>query len=165
MGNCVRLALNHIVNTLMILQCSTICSNTQNPMPSLLVSSSSSQTPPQAVWKPVVTILKRPSGPASPSSSPVPSSGETFQEREKKYKEARDRIFAESSLPSEQKASTSTTTSNILRNPRGPDGEANGRGFGSRRGLSSAKETSEAQARVFASLDVSSSANDFGMKS
>ena len=85
-------------------------------------------------------ILKRPSN--SDSKSPTPpassSTSETIKEREARYQAARERIFRDengsgslpSQLTSEQREGQSsspaldTRTVSIVRNPRGPGGQA-----------------------------------------
>ncbi|KAF9467188.1 hypothetical protein BDZ94DRAFT_1249804 [Collybia nuda] len=133
-----------------------------NPMPSLVLSPSSTSTrtilsPPPGAFEPKMRILKRPSAPSSKPSTPPPSSAsaESLKEREARYQAARERIFGEESpregSPSpksprerkERKSSGSphhTPSVSVVRNPRGPSHNSaestNGtvaRGFGGRR--------------------------------
>lgn len=96
------------------------------PMPSLIVSSSSSAVPlPVEAFQPTMKILKRPkntlSEPAASQSSSA-NMAETLKEREAKYQAARDRIFGETK-------EKTTTAAAVIRNPKGPEGNS---GFKSR---------------------------------
>ncbi|KAG7442873.1 uncharacterized protein BT62DRAFT_935601 [Guyanagaster necrorhizus] len=102
------------------------------------VVSSSTPTPPAAAFQPVMRILKRPTNSTNSSVSSVPST-ESFSEREARYQAARERIFGNGEPLS------SSSSSAVVRNPRGPEEE---KGFTQRNG-----NTSQSQAPTLTRTD------------
>jgi hypothetical protein len=74
--------------------------------------SAGSSFPPELSFEPPVRILKRPkpAGPSSSSSSAGNNDRKTLQEREEKYRLARERIFGSSPSPSPSISSLSNRT-------------------------------------------------------
>ena len=141
--------------------------NTRAPMPNLVMAgsstSSAAMSPPPAAFQPVLRILKRPtatptsSSPNTPPSDSGTSNPNSYAAREARYQAARERIFGDSSSPSESSDKLSTTNGTgskkapvpvqIAREPKGPPTAQSGstspggrgqagdaRGFGARRG-------------------------------
>ncbi|KAG6887962.1 hypothetical protein C0995_011355 [Termitomyces sp. Mi166 len=121
-----------------------------NPMPELIIAPSVTSSnhvvpPPPGAFQPTMRILKRPSsGADGKSATPPPSSAESLKDREARYQAARERIFGPDSgvsTPLEEPTANSTTSSYpidfkdrrewikgtsstaIVRNPRGPSTE------------------------------------------
>ncbi|KAG6835509.1 hypothetical protein H0H93_000693, partial [Arthromyces matolae] len=93
-----------------------------NPMPELILAPSATSSthvvpPPAGAFQPTLRILRRPnSGVNSKTTTPPPSTSESFREREARYQAARERIFG-----SESGASTPSTEepNSLSPSPRG----------------------------------------------
>ncbi|EPQ51955.1 hypothetical protein GLOTRDRAFT_140866 [Gloeophyllum trabeum ATCC 11539] len=113
--------------------------NKKPPMPTILPAQSSTAStslPPLEAIQPTLKILKRPSATLNPSGSPagtgtgVSGSAQTLEERERSYREARERIFGSQEKEGEgegeekskkeggEKASLQVQ---VVRNPKGPE--------------------------------------------
>ncbi|KAJ6616699.1 hypothetical protein B0H10DRAFT_2219196 [Mycena sp. CBHHK59/15] len=107
--------------------------NSQAPMPSLIVSSSThtASAPPAAAFQPKMRILKRPTNTTPVSLQPQAVAGETLKEREARYQAARYRIFGGegdgASSPEDKQGgrmSPAAAGVAVVRNPRGPGSDA-----------------------------------------
>ncbi|KZT22936.1 hypothetical protein NEOLEDRAFT_1137296 [Neolentinus lepideus HHB14362 ss-1] len=115
--------------------------NSKSPMPTILPSQTSTSTPtslpPLEALKPKMKILKRQTASTGPSEPQHAGNdqGQSLQERERLYREARERIFGQGAVQAPESAPKVEVQ--IARNPRGPEA-----GNGSERGFARRKNTS-----------------------
>ncbi|TFK53189.1 hypothetical protein OE88DRAFT_1353562 [Heliocybe sulcata] len=119
--------------------------NSKPPMPTILPSQTSTSTPtsipPLEALKPTMKILKRPTASFN-HSDPLKTSADqsqSLQERERLYREARQRIFGQDRA--EDSGNAAKVEVQVARNPRGPDASGGQqKGFTRRKSVSISSE-------------------------